>query len=198
MYSATFAMIAIIGIAVTNLFLGFATAVLLGRGPKRLSDIDRAIVLQPVDVRGWRLGPRPAVERVAATCEPTSAASPPESRTVVRPPPPRRRPQKTAAHAGEETTGADRDSRGNVPKPANRAAARTANAAPLRPVPAAASETEQRTFVLAPENPVSDYEHEPPEKVLSQQLDAWRHGNLSEETPSVSGLKIPGAERGSR
>ena len=57
MYSATFAMIVIIGIAVTNLFLGFATAMLLGRGPKRLSDIDRAIVLEPVDVRGWR--PRP-------------------------------------------------------------------------------------------------------------------------------------------
>ena len=51
MYSVTFAMTAIIIIAGTNLFLGFAVALLMGRGPKRWSDIDRAIVLQGVPVR---------------------------------------------------------------------------------------------------------------------------------------------------
>ena len=64
MYSATFAMTVIIGIAVINLLLGFAAAVLSGRGPKRWSDLERAFVLQPVSLRGVRWGRRAAVEHV--------------------------------------------------------------------------------------------------------------------------------------
>ena len=43
MFSVTLALIAIFGIALTNLFLGFASAVLIGRGPKSWSDLDDAV-----------------------------------------------------------------------------------------------------------------------------------------------------------
>jgi hypothetical protein len=46
MYSMTFALIVIIGMAGMNLFLGFAAAVLMGRGPKSWSDVDRALVFR--------------------------------------------------------------------------------------------------------------------------------------------------------
>ncbi len=46
MYSMTFALIVIIGMASMNLFLGFAAAVLMGRGPKSWNDVDRAGVSQ--------------------------------------------------------------------------------------------------------------------------------------------------------
>ncbi len=46
MYSTTFALIVIVGIASVNLFLGFAAAVLMGRGPKSWADVDRALVFR--------------------------------------------------------------------------------------------------------------------------------------------------------
>ena len=46
MYSVTFALTAIFGIVLTNLFLGFAFAVLMGRGPKSWSDVENAVTIQ--------------------------------------------------------------------------------------------------------------------------------------------------------
>jgi len=43
MFSVTLALIAIFGIALTNLFLGFASALLIGRGPRSWSDVDEAV-----------------------------------------------------------------------------------------------------------------------------------------------------------
>jgi len=54
MYSATFAMTVIIGIAIMHLFLGFSTAILMGYGPKRWSDIRLTIVRRPVSFRQSR------------------------------------------------------------------------------------------------------------------------------------------------
>lgn len=187
MYSATFAMTIIIVIAATNLFLGFAAAVLLGRGPKRWSDIDKAIVLQPVSLRGLQPAPKTTVERVdLQLIAPTIS--------------PKTEPAQTPAPAApaEQDTSTERNILlQDVPVTA---AEQAHNMPATAPVPASQPndpvEPAPQKIVLAPKGPVIKNDNDPPEKTLNQQLDTWRHSDLSDETPSMSGmwLDVKGAE----
>ena len=89
MYSATFALTAILGIALTNLFLGFAFAVLIGRGPRSLSDVEDAITIRyfspqllfPFSRRTARQSPvRPGAGGRAASLPPCRSPPPCPSR----------------------------------------------------------------------------------------------------------------------
>jgi hypothetical protein len=68
LYSTTFALIVIIGIAGMNLFLGFAAALLIGRGPKSWSDVDQAFIF-----RGF------SPELIRVRGKSTAEASPPKA-----------------------------------------------------------------------------------------------------------------------
>lgn len=59
MYNATFALTVILVISVAHLFLGFATAVLMGHGPKRLPEIKLVVVPLRISFARWPLA-RPA------------------------------------------------------------------------------------------------------------------------------------------
>lgn len=83
MYSATFALTIIIGIAATHLFLGFATAVLMGCGPRKFSDINVKIVPRPVSPR--RSPGTPAAHPAREAAERDNS---PQSRPVESAPPP--------------------------------------------------------------------------------------------------------------
>jgi hypothetical protein len=90
MYSMTFALIVIIGMAGMNLFLGFAAAVLMGRGPKSWSDVDRALVFRSFSLELLGIRRKSAVETSDQTTpveqpvtdaqpHPTPAVTPPVS-----------------------------------------------------------------------------------------------------------------------
>ncbi len=166
MYSATFAITVIFGIAAVNLFLGFAVAVLLGRGPKSWDDLEQTIVVHPVTIRGLRFAPRPQVERIDlpasfATAVMTPAASP-----------------GSTAWDSQLSTNADEE-------PAGASSSDSESAGSHSEAPA-----EPKKLVLAAKPPVDTYENDPPEQLLERQINAWRDGDLSEETPSMSGLRV--------
>lgn len=176
MYSATFAMTIIIGIAAINLLLGFATAILLGRGPKNWSDIDRAVVLHPISLRDLRPARRPTVERadVQLPAMPTLQES-----TLV----------ESVAQAEHDGQGAATEN--NSTRTGNSAnSAATNSAAASSAGPSDANHPSPMKIVLAPKSPVIEDEFIPPEKSLSQQLETWHQGDLSDETPSLSGMQI--------
>ena len=187
MYTATFAMTIIIVIAATNLFLGFAAAVLLGRGPKRWSDIDKAIVLQPVSLRGLHPAPKTTVERVDLQLFPP-------------PTPPKTEPAHPAAEgvAAEQDTSTEQDippqdvvvaAAEQVPDmPATAPAAASQPNAPVEPAP--------QKIVLAQKGPAIKVENDPPERDTQSATRYLAAQRLERRTPSVSGTwpDVEGAE----
>ncbi|MFW6169592.1 MAG: hypothetical protein ACODAD_03815 [Planctomycetota bacterium] len=59
MYNPTFALTVILVISATHLFLGFATAMLMGHGPKRLPEIKLVVVPLRISFPRWPLARRP-------------------------------------------------------------------------------------------------------------------------------------------
>ncbi len=197
-------MTVIIGIAIINLMLGFAAALLLGRGPQRWSDVERAIVLQPIALGHLRPDARPTVERVYLNLAP--------SRTIEEPEPEPRgsgAPNLPAAATNGPSATSDTPSASNAPSPPEPTAGKTAkvvtragNGVELLaatdtppeqtnpPLSSSAQETAPKEIVLTLSNPVVEAESQSPEKTLSHQLDTWRHSDLSDEAPSMSGIKI--------
>jgi hypothetical protein len=164
MYSATFAMIVIFGIAATNLFLGFATAILLGRGPKSLDEIERAIVVQPISLRGLRPIPRAKIERVELH---NSLAA------------------RTEMAATETEESWDDPSEELATTPVTRVKDSTAPTTP------ATQETQPpRKLTLELKKQVDEHTNDPPEDQLTVQLQAWQNGDLAGDTPSMSGIKL--------
>ncbi|MHB8957981.1 MAG: hypothetical protein ACYC4U_34060 [Pirellulaceae bacterium] len=177
MYSATFALTAIFGIALTNLFLGFAFAMLLGRGPRSLSDLENAVTVRyfspqllfPFAHRGSKR------KQIVA-----SASSPVRPSAVTTPAP--------AAHciAPAETSPT--------------AAAAAAGVSPAAVQSIAIAKTTPR-FVLPPD-PVAPPEapEEAPDVVLHDQLEAWQASNPREENASLSGFAVmlPGSDAGAQ
>ncbi len=191
MYSATFAMTVIIGTAIINLLLGFAAAVLMGRGPKRWSDIERAIVLQPIALGHLRPAARPTVERVdlnqASTPTPEECDAKPLAERPLRVEEIPATGTAPAAPTPEVTT------TGNGVEPLAVADTPTVDEEPSNSLPPNSPEPNSsapREIVLAPKNPTNEAETQPPEKTLNHQLDTWRHGELGDEAPSISGIKI--------
>ncbi len=161
MYSATFALTAIIVIAATNLFLGFAAALWMGRGPKRWSDVDRTIVLQPFALDLILPHRRPKVQRIEVPNRELGARLRVELDSPTGSPP--------------AAPGPDRPRRTDVT--AAPAALPAANAMPQK-------------FVLPSVGQCSEDENDPPDVILNRLLDAWRQGDLRDETPSLSGLFV--------
>lgn len=83
MYSMTFALIVIIGMASMNLFLGFAAAVLMGRGPKSWNDVDRALVFRSFSPELLGIRRKPKVE----TNDQTTAVEQPSADAHASPSP---------------------------------------------------------------------------------------------------------------
>ncbi len=168
MYSAMFAMMVITVIALTNLFLGFAAAVLMGRGPKRWSDLDRAIVLQPFSLDLILPRRKPRVERIEL-----SAGQAPVTLSVE----PQLPPSPSVGIAEAE------------PAPEIPAASQGTRSTPnTEPAPPSGQDATVKKFVLPTATMASMDEDVPPETTLTRQLDAWRNGDLHDETPSMSGL----------
>ena len=94
-------------------------------------------------------------------------------------------PQPQPTTPVEQPAVGQQTSDGATPAPAETAIEPAPRTAPAQPAP-----TEVRKIVLPPSNLVIENENDPPQKVLSQQLDTWRHGDLSDETPSMSGLAL--------
>ncbi len=173
MYSATFAMTVIIGIALTNLFLGFAAAMLLGRGPRRWLDVDRAIVLQPFSLDLVLPGRRPKVERVDLQLVTKLAAAPPE-------------PEPPAASEADPNAQVETATIHETPT----VVTEHTNAQLDVPPSSQENATPPQRLVLSVATPEMFDPNEPPEKTLNHQLDTWRDSDQNDETPSISGLNV--------
>jgi hypothetical protein len=163
MYSATFALTAILGIALTNLFLGFAFAVLIGRGPRSLSDVEDAITIRyfspqllfPFSRRTARQAQvRPVALPVAASLPvtPPSTCSDPVAPSV---------PPTSAEDFSPAPTVQSIAIAGTTPR-----------------------------LVLQPKPVSRPAEDEAPEVVLGRQLEDWQASDPREETPCLSGFAV--------
>lgn len=163
MYSATFALTAIFGIALTNLFLGYAFAVLIGRGPRSLSDLENVVTIR-------YFSPRllfPFTRRTRKHKEEPSSAAPAAARTPV------------VQHA----TNTEPDSPTATP-------ASAVDVPPAITVRSIAIAGTTPRLVLQPKSVVPPEEVEPPEVVLGRQLEAWQASDAREETPCLSGFVV--------
>ena len=163
-------MTVIIGIALANLLLGFAVALLMGRGPRSWADVDRAIVVRYFSPHLFllRSGPSP---------KPTALQISTVSTRLVESSSPPTLPE-------QDQNGSD-----GPPKGAP-AAARTGEDGdqPGAAVPPDGADTVVRKVTLQPKAAAQFDANQPPETVLNAQLDAWRHDEDRDETPSMTGL----------
>ncbi len=174
MYSATFALTAILGIALTNLFLGFAFALLIGRRPKSLSDFEDAITIRyfspqllfPFSRRTARRSPVHPVATPVAVPSPI-AASPPVATF----------PPLAASSACSDPAPSVSPSSVGVAAPA-----------PTLQSIAIAGTTPR--LVLPPKPVARPAEDEAPDVVLGRQLEAWQASDPREETPCLSGFAV--------
>ena len=162
MYSVTFAMTVIVGIALMNLFLGFAAALLVGRGPKRWSDLEEVFEFRYFSPRQCMTRRRPDRQPSVAPVRETAAE-------VLQAP-------------GESPVAASSLSAA-VPVVEKK----VPHAPPASSVRVTGS---SQKLVLMPKVEPQDEQDESPERLLGNQIDAWRVGVDQEETPSVSGICI--------
>jgi hypothetical protein len=164
MFSVMFALVAILGIALMNLFLGFASAILLGRGPKSWSDLDNAVTVR-------YFSPRLAFPRARRTAELVDVPSVPRPAPSSAAPPPDE-PPDMESHAPAPVSFLDE------PAPV---------AAPaVRP----AWDATTHRLVLPPKPTAAPEEEGPPEAVFARQLETWRTSQQREETPCLSGIMV--------
>jgi hypothetical protein len=180
MYSATFALTAILGIALTNLFLGFAFAVLIGRGPRSLSDVEDAITIRYFSPQllfpfSRRTAKQPPVRPVAAPVAAFApiAASPPVAASL---------PIATSLPVAASLACSD-----PAPSVSPRSAGDAPPAAMLQSI--AIAGTTPR-LVLPPKPVTRPPEDEAPDVVLGLQLEAWQASDPREETPCLSGFAV--------
>lgn len=160
MLSLLLALTAIFGIAVANLFLGFAFAVLIGHGPKSWSDVDAA-------VRVCRFRPRLVLPKLPRLSWRAAESSPTRGRSQLA------SDQTSAASAsGAAYTTSQRGPRGAL-----------AGDSP------AVQRVAQR-MVLTHLVAESVEEPSDPVAVLTEQLAAWRSTESREETPCLSGFEV--------
>lgn len=184
MYSVVFAMTVILGIAVTNLFLGFAAALLLGRGPRRWSDVDRAIVIQPVVLNLPRFRRRPRVERIEVPLALPEATPPHEVSRVPGTPKPR---VDDAAPADRHSGNSAQD----VKMKESVASEPADNALPANRATPVATMPAPEILILRPAVQMLEEESKSPLETLQEQLQQWRGSEPGDEdVPSLSGLSI--------
>jgi hypothetical protein len=175
MYSTTFALAAILGIALVNMFLGFAFASLIGRGPRRWSDVEKAVTIRYIStsllIPRWR--------RKADKGEPAQASVALVSEVV---------PSHTAS---------TNDFAAPAPLAASAVAleVRTENGPSASPpqIPAAPipnSLNPASRLVLPPKASADSLREEPVEESLQRQLTGWLANEQRIETPSMSGLRV--------
>ncbi len=164
MFSVTFALVAILGIALMNLFLGFASAMLLGRGPKTWADLDNAVQIR-------YFSPRLALPRAPRAPAPVDQPAEPPSQAPAEPTAP---PEPIEAADSAPAT----DAALHEPQPA--------------PMPVARPAWDATTHRLVlPPKPAAPREDEgPPDAVFARQLETWRTSQQREETPCLSGIMV--------
>jgi hypothetical protein len=171
MYSTTLALTAILSVALVNMFLGFAFASLMGRGPSRWRDAEKAITVRYFSTR--LLWPR---WRRKSEAHPTKAAA------VTATSPAQAQPQREVAAAATPPTAT----------PPTAIADKPAAAPPLFPVAAAApsSLNPSPRLVLKPKDEPEEICRESVEESLQRQLTAWMANEQRLETPSLCGISV--------
>lgn len=173
MYSVAFVMFVMIGIALTNLFLGFAAAILVGRGPRHWTDIDRAVQVRYVMLR-WPRWRRARSEPVADTAADTSG--PATS--------PTRLPSPVVAAPSQVTRSLpSRSPFDSVSVPAADPGDRMGDEDSPGPGPWAPA-------VGSAKASLSDL---PPQEYLARQLETWRDECEPDAPASLSGVSIDAA-----
>jgi hypothetical protein len=174
MFSVTVALIAIVGIALTNLFLGFASAMLLGRGPKSWSDVDNAVTVR-------FFAPRlafPRARRNAEQDKATTAGGSQDARLARSPGSEESASPRSATH----TPSGDGDEKlffnASTHKP------------PASPSQCKAWDATTKKLVLAPKASPPPADEGPPEALFARQIEAWKASESHEETPCLSGIMI--------
>lgn len=172
MYSTAFALLAILSVALVNMFLGFASASLMGRGPRRWREADQAITIRYFSTSllwpRWRRKPQgQPVPAPTATPVATPAAAPPPLPQNETPP---------APLATRPTPLADRPAAAAPPFPVAAAVPTSLNPSPR--------------LVLTPKDQPEVPANEPVEESLQRQLTAWLANEQRLETPSLCGLSV--------
>jgi hypothetical protein len=163
MFSVILALTVIFGISLVNLFLGFASALLIGRGPKSWSDLDGAVTVRFFSPRLVLARPRRGVEMVAVVPVPIEAAG---ETALVR--------DVTDVGGQEAAT----------------IMAVERNEPPVPPAHPAAWDPATQRLVLTPTQDPCPAEEGPPETVLESQFEAWRASERREDTPCLSGFMV--------
>lgn len=173
MFSVTLTLTVIAGIALANLFLGFASALLIGRGPKRWSDLDEAVTVR-------YFSPSLLFARAKHIAHPDIAHPDIAHPDMLDPPAP-------AAPAWQPPDPAAAQS--DLSEEVEYAAVR--QLPPTPPTRPAAWDPATQKLVLTPLDPPAPAVEEPPETVLSQQLEMWReNSDREEETACLSGFMV--------
>lgn len=165
MYSATFAMTVIVGIAVMNLGFGFMLARLMGRGPRRWSDLSVTVRIQHLR---WRRRHVVAADPTETPCQMPTGADLPED------PPP------SGATPVDELPACE--------TPCEPELAPTPEVAdqPAAPSPPAAPEP----LVSPPETELPPEADLPPEEVLQSELEKWHSEESFDGMPSATVLVV--------
>ncbi len=166
MYSTTLALTAILSVALVNMFLGFAFASLMGRGPHRWREAEQAITIRYFSAR--LLWPR---WRRKSETNPTTAAA------VTATLPAQAQPRTEVAAAVTPPT-AIVDEQAAAP--------------PLFPVAAAAPSNLNPSLrlVLKPKDEPEESLQESVEESLQRQFTAWMANEQRLENPSLCGISV--------
>ena len=169
MFSVILTLTVISGIALTNLLLGFASALLIGRGPKRWSDLDEAVTVR-------YFSPSLMFARAQHVAHPDMLDLPsPPAPAAPAPEPPD--PAAAQSDLSEEVE--------------HEAVRQLPPAPPPPPAHPAAWDPATQKLVLTPLDPPAPAEEEPPETVFSQQLEMWRgSSDREEEIVCLSGFMV--------
>ncbi len=187
MFSAMFAITVIFGIALCNLFLGFASALLIGRGPKSWADVE-----DRVQVR-W------IVRRSKGTAEPLdNPAEPSVVQTAGRAPSARATAPTTSAaerkdadrrtQSSADTTPGDTECTDQKMEPGE------SDARPSVVEGASGPQSTEPSRVIQVPRDEPDEAARHPQAVLEDQLAAWISSEEHEKQPSAAILDIDFAE----
>ena len=183
-------MTVIVGIAIANLLLGFATAVLMGRGPKRWSEVEKCLVLKPISIGRAR----PAVSTVT---------EPMDLSFTTRPLPDVPEPdgsESVPELPGESTEAAEtldvpaRELADTLPGDKAQAVEEVASDQSTTHSTAAAISSPalppDKKLKLPLKGRLEEQQAASPEATLNHQINSWRQGDFADEVPSLSGIQF--------